>query len=58
MSNDWIKRAWELLDPMDFFRDGPIRVKPMNTRTHKTIWKERRRRANLPRSIKRRGGDK
>ena len=58
MSNNWIMRTWELLDFMDFFRDRPIRIKPMNTRTHKTIWKERRRRANLPRSIKRRVGAK
>lgn len=57
MSNSWIMGTWELLDLMDGLRN-PIRVKPMNTRTRKTIWKERRRRANLPRSIKRRGGAK
>lgn len=57
MSNAWLMRTWELLDMLDSL-SGPIRVKPMNTRTRKTIWKERRRRANLPRSIKRRGGAK
>lgn len=57
MSNGWIMRTWELLDPMDSIYK-PIRVKPMNTRTRKTVWKERKRRANLPRSIKRRGGAK
>jgi hypothetical protein len=57
MSNGWIMKAWELFDLMDSLR-RPIRVKPMNTRTRKTIWKERCRRANLPRSIKRRGGGK
>ena len=55
MSNGWIMRTWELLDQMDSLLK-PVRVKPMNTRTRKTVWKERRRRANLPRSIKRRGG--
>lgn len=58
MNNSWIMRTWELLDPMDSFLSGPIRVKPMNTRTRKTIWKERRRRANLPRSTKRKVGAK
>lgn len=58
MSNGWIMRTWELLDSMDSFLSRPIKVKPMNTRTRKTVWKERRRRANLPRSIKRRGGNK
>lgn len=57
MNNSCIMRTWELLDPMDSFLN-PIRVKPMNTRTRKTVWKDRRRRANLPRSIKRRGGAK
>lgn len=55
MNNGWIMRTWELLDQMDSIRE-PVRVKPMNTRTRKTAWKERRRRANLPCSIKRRGG--
>jgi hypothetical protein len=55
--DNWITRSWELLDTMDSFI-GTIKVKPMNTRTRKTIWKERRRRANLPRSIKRKGGEK
>ena len=57
MSNTWLMRAWELLDTMDSLI-GPVRVKPMNTRTQKTVWKERRRRANMPRSIKRRVGAK
>ena len=57
MSNAWLTRAWELLDTMDSLI-GPARVKPMNTRTQKTVWKERRRRANMPRSIKRRVGAK
>lgn len=57
MNNTWILRAWELLDTMDSLI-GPVRVKPMNVRTQKTAWKERRRRANLPRSIKRRVGAK
>lgn len=56
-SNAWLMRSWELSDMMDSLI-GPVRVKPMNTRTRKTIWKERRRRANLPRSIKRRGAAK
>ena len=50
--------AFELLDTMDSFLSRPIRVKPMNTRTQKTVWKESRRRANLPHSIKRRGNMK
>jgi hypothetical protein len=54
MSNAWLMRSWELLDAMDSLV-GPVRVKPMNTRTQKTVWKERRRGANLPRSMKRRG---
>lgn len=57
MNNSWIMRTWELLDLGDSYLK-PIRVKPMNTRTRKTVWKERRRRANLPRSIKRKGGAK
>lgn len=55
MNNSWIMRTWELLDPMDSILE-PIRIKPMNTRTRKTVWKLRRRMANLPRSIKRKGG--
>lgn len=58
MRNNWIMGAFELLDTMDSFLSSPIRVKPMNTRTRKTVWKESRRRANLPRSIKRRGNVK
>lgn len=50
MRDNWIMRAFELLDTMDSIH-GTIRIKPMNTRTRKTVWKERRRRANLPRWI-------
>ena len=57
MMYNWRMRTFELLDTMDSLI-GTIKVKPMNTRTRKTVWKERRRRANLPRSIKRRGGAK
>ena len=57
MRDNWIMRTFELLDTMDSII-GTIRGKPMNTRTRKTVWKLRRRRANLPRSIKRRGGAK
>jgi hypothetical protein len=46
---------WELYNANGIYE---FWVKPTNTRTRKTIWKERRRRANLPRSIKRRGGAK
>lgn len=57
MRVNWIARAFELLDTADgLFCHGDN--KPLNTRTHKTVWKERRRRANLPRSIKRRVGAK
>ena len=55
MRDDWIMRTFELRDTMDSII-GTVKVKPMNTRTQKTVWKERRRMANLPRSIKRRGG--
>lgn len=57
MRDNRIMRSWELLDTMDSII-GTVKVKPMNTRTQKTVWKERRRKANLPRSIKRRGGAK
>lgn len=57
MRNNWIMRTWELLDTMDSLY-GTVKVKPMNTRTRKTAWKERRRMANLPRSIKRKVGVK
>lgn len=57
MRDNRIMRSWELLDTMDSLI-GTVRIKPMNTRTRKTVWKERRRRADLPRSIKRRGGAK
>lgn len=57
MSNARLMRTWELHDTMDSII-GTVKVKPMNTRTRKTVWKERRRMANLPRSIKRKGGAK
>lgn len=57
MRDNWIMRAFELLDTADsLFCHGDN--KPLNTRTRKTVWKERRRRANLPRSVKRRLGAK
>ena len=57
MRGNWIMRAFELLDTANsLFCHGDD--KPLNTRTQKTVWKERRRRANLPRSIKRRVGAK
>ncbi len=52
--NNWILRAWGLMDAMDSLLAGPMRVKPMNTRTRKTVWKQRRRLANAPRSIRKR----
>ena len=57
MNNSWCMKALELLDRADGFLK-PVRGKPMNTRTRKTVWKERRRRANMPRPIKRRIGAK
>lgn len=57
MRENWIMITFELLDTMDSIH-GTLRVKPMNTRTRKTVWKERRRRANLPHSVKRRWGAK
>ena len=51
--NSWILQSWELLDTMDSLA-SPVRVKPMNTRTRKTVWKQRRRLANAPRSIRKR----
>lgn len=57
MRNNWIMRTFGLIDTMDSL-SGTVKIKPMNTRTRKTILKERRRRANLPRSVKRRGGAK
>ena len=57
MRNNWIMGAFELLDTMNSVINTGW-VKPMNTRTQKTMWKESRRRANLPRSIKRRGNVK
>lgn len=57
MRYDWIMGAFELRDTMNSVINTGW-VKPMNTRTQKTMWKESRRRANLPRSIKRRGNVK
>jgi len=57
MRNSWIMGAFELYDMMNSFINTGW-VKPMNTRTQKTMWKESRRKANLPRSIKRRGNVK
>lgn len=45
-------RAFELLPPDEIHYVRP--AKPMNTRTRKTAWKERRRLANAPRSIRKR----
>lgn len=53
MHKVWMLRAWELMDAMDSLV-SPIRVKPMNTRTRKTAWKQRRRLANAPRSVRKR----
>ena len=45
-------RAFELMPPDEIHDVRP--VKPMNTRTRKTAWKERRRLANAPRSVRKR----
>ena len=57
ITDNWLMGAYEYIGMMDDLIDNRP-IKPMNTRTRKTAWKERRRRANLPRSIKRRGGAK
>ena len=46
-------RSFEIIPPMFDF-ELPHPGKPMNTRTRGTVWKERRRRANLPRSMQKR----
>lgn len=57
VNDNWLMRAYEYIGMMGgLMVNRPI--KPTNRRTRKTVWKERRRRANLPRSIKRRGGAK
>jgi len=53
MRYDWIMGAFELRDMMNSFINTGW-VKPMNTRTRKTVLKERRRAANLPRAARRR----
>lgn len=45
-------RAFEILPPDEIHDARP--AKPMNTRTRKTAWKERRRLANAPRSVRKR----
>jgi len=46
-------RSYEIVPPVFDF-ELPRPSKPMNTRTKGTVWKERRRRANLPRSMQKR----
>ena len=46
-------RSYEIIPPMSCY-ELPRPGKPMNTRTRKTAWKERVRRANLPRSMQKR----
>lgn len=51
----WTLRAWELMDAVNsLLSSSSMNVKPMNTRTRKTAWKERRRLANAPRSVRKR----
>ena len=47
-------RSYELVPSMFDFEPPTRPGKPMNTRTRKTVWKERRRRANLSRSMQKR----
>ena len=55
MYDGWTLRAWGLMDMADsLLSSSSMRVKPLNTRTRKTAWKERRRLANAPRGIQRR----
>lgn len=49
----YVRRAFELVNATGDLI-GPRPVKPMNTRTRKTVWKEHVRRANLPRSMQKR----
>lgn len=46
-------QSYEIKPPIGDFLP-PSRGKPMNTRTRKTVWKERVRRADLPRSMQKR----
>lgn len=46
-------RASELISPDEIHLDARP-AKPMNTRTGKTAWKERRRLANAPKSVQKR----
>lgn len=46
-------QSYEIEPPISDFLP-PSRGKPMNTRTRKTVWKERKARANLPRSMQKR----
>lgn len=51
----WILRAWGMMDEVNsLLPNSSIRAKPMNTRTRKTVWKQRRRLANAPGSIRKR----
>jgi len=45
-------RTFELMPPDELHYTRAL--KPMNTRTRKTVWKQRRRLANAPRSIQKR----
>lgn len=56
-NDNWLMRAYEYIGMMNGLTANRL-IKPVNRRTRKTAWKERRRRANLPRSIKSRGGGK
>lgn len=53
MKNEPYMRSYEIIPPMLDF-ELPRPGKPMNTRTRKTAWKERRRLANAPRSVRKR----
>lgn len=46
-------RSYEIIPPM-LDCELPRPGKPMNTRTRKTAWKERRRLANAPMSVRKR----
>ena len=51
----WTLRVWGLMDAVNsLLSSSSMNVKPMNTRTRKTAWKERRRLANAPRSVRKR----
>lgn len=51
--NITLPRASELISPDEIHLDARP-AKPMNTRTGKTAWKERRRLANAPKSVQKR----